>query len=648
MRSKTFFRSIAGISLSVIFIPVIAETFEELDDIVVSATRWVTQGVPTAGSITVIRREQIDLSGAQNITEVLRGYGGVQISDLYGDGSRTTISMRGFGANAQSNTLILVDGRRLNNTDLGAPDLSSISLKDVERIEIVQGSSAVLFGDQAVGGVINIITGPRSDTHFEAGAGYGSYATQSQYFMANDIFDNGLSYRLSGQRLLSDNYRDNNDRTYTNALGHIAYEATYGQVFLEFQRVDEDIELPGGIFKNQVKANRKQTRFPDDFNDTTTEIARLGTFLNINPVWQFQTEFTDRRENIDGILTNIDFKQERHNQALNPRLRGNLPFNDITVVIGADLEKTDYKLTSIFGITDSKQHTYSGYAQAVIPVDDYISITTGFRKVWMKNDIEDTFSFPTGTTFKDNQFVSTFGISIFPLPGLRLFLKRESNYRFPLADEETSVVFGVSGLETQTGRSYEAGIEWNQSSYFAKLIGYSLDLDNEIDFDPVAGGFGANTNLDPTRRTGLIFETGTQLNEKAYISLHYSFVDAEFSEGFFQGNKIPMVAKQQLMLNGNYKLTNQFTLYGEIFIIDERVASGDYANDFQVLPGYGVTNINLDYQYKGAGVSARINNLLNKKYSDFAATAFNPFPVIETGFTPAPERNFMLTVDYEF
>ncbi|MFA7592969.1 MAG: TonB-dependent receptor plug domain-containing protein, partial [Thiohalobacteraceae bacterium] len=129
-----------------------------LEPVVVSATRSLQSSVPTPAAISIIDRTEIEASGALQITEVLRGRGGVQLSDPYGDGSRAVIGMRGFGENAAANTLILVDGRRLNNSDLAAPDLNSIALKDVERIEIIHGSAGVLFGDQAVGGVINIIT----------------------------------------------------------------------------------------------------------------------------------------------------------------------------------------------------------------------------------------------------------------------------------------------------------------------------------------------------------------------------------------------------------------------------------------------------------------------------------------------------------
>ncbi len=110
----------------------------EIEEIIVTATRWETVGVPTATSVSTITREQIIESGAIYIIDVLKGQGGIQIQDIFGDGSRSIISMRGFGNNGGSNTLLLVDGRRLNNTDLKTPDLSFISLKDVERIEIIQ------------------------------------------------------------------------------------------------------------------------------------------------------------------------------------------------------------------------------------------------------------------------------------------------------------------------------------------------------------------------------------------------------------------------------------------------------------------------------------------------------------------------------
>ena len=72
--------------------------------VIVSATRWETSGIPTSGSIKVITRDQIIESGASNVTEVLQGQGGLQITDLFGDGSRSIIDMRGFGSTGSANT----------------------------------------------------------------------------------------------------------------------------------------------------------------------------------------------------------------------------------------------------------------------------------------------------------------------------------------------------------------------------------------------------------------------------------------------------------------------------------------------------------------------------------------------------------------
>ena len=90
-----------------------------------------------------------------------RTQAGIQLRHLYGSpiGSGDTVDLRGFGPYAQSNTLILVNGRRYQDFDLQGFDFASIPLNSIERIEITRGNSGtVLYGDGAVGGVINIVT----------------------------------------------------------------------------------------------------------------------------------------------------------------------------------------------------------------------------------------------------------------------------------------------------------------------------------------------------------------------------------------------------------------------------------------------------------------------------------------------------------
>lgn len=130
-----------------------------LPPINVTATR-LSNGI-TGASTTVLTAQDIERSPARTVQEVLATIPGVQIRSLYGgvNGAGTSVDLRGFGAFATANTLVLVNGRRLNDLDLAGVDLSTIPRESIERIEVTRGNSgAVLYGDNAVGGVVNIIT----------------------------------------------------------------------------------------------------------------------------------------------------------------------------------------------------------------------------------------------------------------------------------------------------------------------------------------------------------------------------------------------------------------------------------------------------------------------------------------------------------
>src|SRR5262249_5756351 len=111
---------------------------------------------------TVITAQDIAHSPSNNLPDILAQVPGLQLTTLFGspvNGVKTSVDLRGFGAFATANTLILINGRRLNDIDMAQVDLSTIPLTSIERIEITRGNSgAVLYGDNAIGGVINIVT----------------------------------------------------------------------------------------------------------------------------------------------------------------------------------------------------------------------------------------------------------------------------------------------------------------------------------------------------------------------------------------------------------------------------------------------------------------------------------------------------------
>lgn len=619
---------------------------DRLEPVLVSATRSEQGEVATAASITVVTREEIERSGARSIVEVLAGQPGVQLRDLYGNGTRATVSMRGFGGNAAANVLVLVDGRRLNNSDLAAPDLSAISLKDVERIEIVQGGAGVLFGDQAVGGVINVITRRARGAEADLEAGAGSYERQLLRARAAGQSANGLHYQVSGERQRADNYRDNNAEDYTNLFARLGLRHEHGDVFVEVQRSDEELGLPGGLFAAQVEEDRRQARYPDDYADTTTEVARIGILQGLGSHWRLEAEYTQRRSEGEGVLTGIDFTQNRDYRSLTPRLVGDL--GEAHVTLGVDLDWNEYDFDA-FGPTRSEQETRSAYALLILPAGERLDITAGIRRAVMDNELTDAFAFPNGVELDNDATAAELGASLDLTAGYRLFARAAQTYRFPKVDELTYTEPGEVGLQTQTGTSWELGVEWQRARAALKLLAYRLELRNEISFDPSANsGFGANINLDPTSRTGVIVEGGAPIAGGLSVHAQYSWVDARFDEGSFAGNDIPMVAEHQASLVLDYVPRAAWSLYGEIQYTSEQVADGDYANELDALDAYTVTNLGARLVSGPWRLSARVNNVFDENYSGYAVKDYNPWPAAETAYYPAPERNVMISAAYRF
>ncbi len=129
------------------------------DAVVITAPRFPEDVRRLPASVTVITAEDISKSAARTIPELLNEQVGFTMKDLFGNNAASTsIDLRGFGATGPQNTLILLDGRRLNDFDLSGVQWSAIPLSSIERIEILRGTGAVLYGDNASAGMVNIVS----------------------------------------------------------------------------------------------------------------------------------------------------------------------------------------------------------------------------------------------------------------------------------------------------------------------------------------------------------------------------------------------------------------------------------------------------------------------------------------------------------
>ncbi len=647
--------------------PVIAE---EVDNIVVSATRTESMLKNMPLSISVITADDIRRSGAVNMLDALRSNGGLEVSDLFGDGTDASVGLRGFSATAPQNTLILVDGRRLNNADNSLPDLNTVAISSIDQIEIVRGSLGSLYGDKAVGGVINVITrkpaGPDIDIH----VGYGSYDNRSLSASVENSHANGISYRAGARRLLNDNYRDNNNLQLTDLFSTAAYDYGSGQLFVEVQGQAEQMGAPGPLFIDQLEVDRRQALNTNDYIHTDTRAGRVGLRQDLSDRLELLAEFTSRRSNTAGQLSSGGmpglFDSGRRHREFTPRLNARLPLasGEALLTVGADLFATDYRIQSDFGLTDDTQQQQSAYARVVVPLTNSLTGIAGGRYGEVSNDIlVDTLAFgrslPEGTEIDDNEHAWELGLAWQFTPDWRVFGRLDRNYRFVTADEYSAVAdnnffadlfaFGqtVALPATQSGLSSEIGVEWQGTAARASLQVYQLDINDEIVFDPL---LFLNTNTGDTRRQGVTLDGSYAITRSLDVAASYSYTDAHFVTGPYDGADLTFVAAHSGSVRASYRPVEQLSGWLELVGVSDRVLGGDFANTFAELPGHVVSNMNVAYRMDQFTLALRVNNLFDRQYSDAANTALDfrqSFATVETWY-PSPGRNFMLSLHYDY
>lgn len=158
------------------------------ETIIVTATRTEIPLSDAIVPVTVITREDIELSLATDLADILRFQAGIDIGRNGGPGQATSVFMRGTESN---HTLVLMDGVRMNPGTLGGAAVQHIAPEIIERIEIVKGARSALFGTDAIGGVINIITRRADAAFLETAVGAGSFDSQSGFISAGNRGDNG-------------------------------------------------------------------------------------------------------------------------------------------------------------------------------------------------------------------------------------------------------------------------------------------------------------------------------------------------------------------------------------------------------------------------------------------------------------------------
>ena len=378
-----------------------------------TATRFKEKYLDTPVNVTVITAEDIKNSPAKTLPDLLSEQAGINVQDFFGNNAATTtVDMRGFGVTGGQNTLILIDGRRLGDIDLSGVQWSAIPFAAIERIEIVRGSGAVLYGDGASAGVINIIT--RSPV-----AG-GRTANLSARAGSYDTFDGQLNANYMGTRaginitasnFESRGYRDNNRNRQSNALADFRWLTESGEISIKASNDNQGIRLPGarmvqpsaGI--NLLETNRRGATTPLDYAQRNGNQVLLdwrqrvafGEFI-IGGGYRDkqQTAYFDFGGFPDYRVTDLDV------WSFTPRLRIAQPVfgKDNTLVIGYDQYRWDYRLRKSISTVaiaqpinsiSATQDTHAVYAHNTTRLTERATVVVGWRSERFKINANDAY-----------------------------------------------------------------------------------------------------------------------------------------------------------------------------------------------------------------------------------------------------------------
>jgi iron complex outermembrane receptor protein len=628
--------------LAASFTPVAYAGDEKVETVVVSATRAEGPQMPVATQIKIIDAEDIRLSGATTITEVLRAQAGIQIQDLDGSGGRSvTVAMRGFSANASSNTLVLVDGRKLNNPSLAGPALNTVAIKDVERIEVIQGSAGVLYGDQAVGGVINIIT-RKAGTELKGtvSAERGSFGLESYVASVSQGFANGLSYSLSAQKRNTDNYRENNRSEATNVLGRVAYAFDGGSVFLEKQKINDDLGLPGYLFLNEAKIDPRKSNTPFDYSNQDTDLDRIGAQWAISDQWNLLAEYSDRAESGNSLYKTYEYfsSYDMRVKSFTPRAVGAFTVENGKAVVTMGVDSIDADYSAGDGYTHFSQKQQDVYAQVIYPLTTKLTLNAGGRHATV-----DDKNHGLKTSHDDSLNIGELGLNYQIDTEWRAFARYADGFRFANADENNAVVDGVDFLRAQTSQSQEAGVAWSNDSAEVKYSLFHMRVDDEIMYDPSSGQYGANINLPASRRQGLLFDGEVQLSEEIALHGNYTYTDAELASGSYSGKDVPYVAKNTANLGVVFTYIQHLHLSVDANYIGSRYLVGDNANAQPKADAVTLFNLNLLWDIEDVELGMRVKNLTAETYADFQGTNWKGIYLY-----PQPERTYSAHVTYKF
>jgi len=611
----------------------------DLGVILITPTRGprMLKDLPT--NVSVVTREEIVESHSQNVGEVLRNRLGVEIRRYGTLGASTYVGLRGCSA---YQTLVMVDGRPVNSISDGIADLSQFPVDNIERIEVVRGPASALYGANALGGVVNIITREPKLEKLMVGVdvGLGSFGTQiSRLDFATK--NNNIKAYFTMSNNTSDGWRENSAYQNHNFTGRLGYHArklgnfevrggyfkgklglpgvnyeldpitwekiilderyasdpTHSQedekeyAILEYSNGGENSKL---LLKTYASSDRRRDRNPaeprDDFHDNITR----GAEVQLNTLY--------------GVTLGTEFRQDKYGQRNEINSRTLIGEENLNQSVFLQETLCLEPFTAVLG---SRYDHHSEYGGQINPS---FSLVSQFSEAGESLKL----SFNLGRGFRAPTFCDLYQ---------------------PYTDYVVYQAQGNPNLKPEKAWSYDLGLEYQGSNFLlGRLTIFSTEIEDLIDWAPMdpanLSGLWVPSNVAKAYSQGIELEVTHQIISGLFHSINYTyFHSAGKSEGEDKYQNAPY--KPHNRTNYMIYYTSNFGLkvsLGTEYVGEQwsgRGKTGDRLADYFLL------NMRIAQKIHNLEAYVSFDNLLDRKYQ----TVF--------GY-PMPGRTIVAGISWKF
>jgi len=628
------------------------QTFE-MDEFVVTASRVATSKVDTPANISVISSEEIADKNYSNVQEVLADTPGVNI---LGAGSKGSINGEDqIMINGDTRVLVLIDGRRVN---LGSSGKSSANwlppANAIERVEVLKGGGSALYGSDAVGGVINIITkkGAELGSQVTLKAAGGSWGTEQYGLTASGSNDKGLGVFIAANKERRGNFDYKNQHGDVVEMKNSGYNTEGVNLKLD-QTVGDDDRITfafehnnseGGVPYDTMKGFIETDRFKRLNNNVSLRYDWSETADNSGFVQVYRNYQHAKFISIPNDPKNSDFVDE----TTGFNIQQNLKFNDTNeLTIGAEYYKTEVENINYVNGKNSINN------KAI-----YLEERWQFADSWQLN---------TGLRYDEH---NKYGEEFTPKIALNKKLNEDSNvylswgkvFKAPTVDQLyyeggliSDMPSGNPNLNPEKGDVWTLGANTKLSDKtdLSASVYYS-----EIEDAIISDGYGTANytyiNAKKEKRRGLEISLNHEFDEyvSGYVSYSYMQIKQNMGYGFQRDSK-----EKPNTYHAGLKYKNAGWTYNADLtaVSGQKVRIGDGGSGYTD-SNYFVLDLGVQYKVKNnLKLFANVYNLTNARYQEVGGM-FVDYPAYNMVFGdnngeayyPMPSRSFIIGAEYTF